>query len=110
MKPSPPGRFRNLHLLLDRQNQVAQREEDAMLLSPSELSHARQEMEQNYQHQQWKKKHKIQGLLGIRLSPLAVYGMVLVFGAVYIWFKYGTIEPFQANPPRFTITQWLKES
>jgi hypothetical protein len=109
VKPSPPGRFRNLHLLLDRQKQAEAREENAIRLSAGDLNRARQEMEQNYENQQWKKKHKIQSVLGIRLSPISTYGMVLVFGAVYTWLKYGTIEPFPTNPPRFTITQWFKE-
>jgi hypothetical protein len=109
MKPSPPGRFRDLHLLIDEEKRAERAHEQGMYISPQALEGARQEMEANYEHMVWKKEHKIQGLLGIRLSPLAVYGMILVIGAAYIWFKYGTIEPFPKSQPNFTITQWLRE-
>lgn len=109
MKPSPPGRFRDLHLLIDRQRQIEQDEEASIRLSSAELEQARAEMEQNYQHQIWKKQHKVQSFFGIRVSALSNYGMLLVMGAVYFWFKYGAIQPFPQSPPRFTLTQWLKE-
>lgn len=109
MKVSPPGRFRDLHLLLDRQKQIEQDETPSIRLSAAELSQARAEMEQNYQYQIWKKQHKVQSFLGIRVSALSNYGMLLVMGAAYIWLKYGSIEPFTQAAPRFTITQWFKE-
>jgi hypothetical protein len=110
MKPSTPGRFRDLHLLLDRQKQFEQSEETSMRISTGELEQARMEMEQNYQQQVWKKQHKVQSFLGIRVSALSNYGMLLVMGAVYFWLKYGTIDPFPQSPPRFTLTQWFKET
>lgn len=108
MKLSPPGRFRNLHLLVDRQKQVEQNEED-MRLSPAELESARLEMEQNYQHQLWKNKHRIQSFLGVRLTTLSTYGMVLTAFAAYFYLKYGTIDPSTEPSPKVSITQWLKE-
>jgi len=109
MKPSPPGRFKDLHLLLDRQKQAEQSEDVELKVTPAELDQARVEMEQNYQDQLWKKQHRIQSFFGIRLTPIAIYGMILVFGAAYFWLKYGTLGPFPQAPPRFTVTQWLKE-
>ena len=96
-------------MLLDRQKQVEHSEVSNTKFSPSELERARLEMEQNYQHQLWKKKHKVQSLLGIRLSAISNYGMILVMGAVYFWLKYGTLDPFTQTPPRFSVTQWFKE-
>jgi len=108
MKPSPPGRFRDLHLLLDRQKQAEQDEAPSLRLSPVDLEKARLEMERNYQHQIWKKEHKLQSFFGVRLTAMSNYGMLLVMGAVYFWIKYGSIDPFPASPPRFTVTKWLQ--